>query len=472
MINKLFTIALSCILILSGCLVFANDSESITDIKQVYDKINKSLVVVEYVAEMNFMGQSERMEGRVLGLAVGENLIIFDGSPFGHGAGFGASMFGAPRVDKPTSLKIKDYKGDTYELDYIGVDDYTSIAFGRLKEFDVGKVIPAEFVDTDLKLGTSIYIFWLLPKNYEPRFQVAKSVITNVLSKPEEFYLTGEINQDFIMSPVIMRNGKLAGVVSLAGQASSSPFDYGTVFGPPVGIMPLEKFKNLLAHPPAPDEFKRGWLGVSMQALDPDVASMLGFEVSGGIIVTDILKNTPAEKAGIRTGDFIVEFDGKPIEVTEQAGLSVFQKKISDAGAGGTINLKYIRPGGDKIDTGHVTIVLTQRPISPNDAPRYEDKNYDLTVRDLVFADFNNRDLDEGEIQGIVVEKSESGGWAYVGGVGGGHIIMKINDQEVKSVKDFETIMKEIEANKESETVFMVWRRHKTQFKHVKTHWE
>lgn len=472
MINKLIAVALSCILVLSGSLAFAEDSESTPEIQQVYDKINKSLVVVEYVADMNFMGQSERMEGRVLGLVVEENLIIFDGGPFGRGGNFGAGMFGAPQVDKPSSLKIKDHKGDAYELDYIGVDDYTSIAFARLKDEDKGKLNSAEFVDIDLKLGNSIYIFWLLPKNYEPRFQVSKSVITNVLSKPEEFYLTGEITQDFIMSPVITLDGRLAGVVSLAGQSSGSPFDYGTVFGPPVGVMPLERFKKLLENPPAPNESKRGWLGISMQALDPDVASMLGFEVSGGVIVTDILKNTPAERAGIKTGDFIVEFDGEPIEVTESASLSVFQKKISDAGAGGEINLKYIRPHDEGADTVQVEVVLTQRPISPNDAPRYEDKNYDLTVRDLVFADFNNRDLDEGEIEGVVVEKAESGGWAYVGGVGGGQIIMKINDQDVKSVVEFEAIMKEIEENKESETVFMVWRRHKTQFKHVKTHWE
>ncbi|MFH1701027.1 MAG: PDZ domain-containing protein [Candidatus Zixiibacteriota bacterium] len=472
MSRRLFVIAFGCILFLTGSLVLGNDSESTLEIQKVYDKINKSLVVVEYVAEMNFMGQSERMEGRVLGLAVWENMVIFEGSPFDQGRGINSDIFGAPQVDKPTSLKIEDYKGDTYELDYIGVDDYTSIAFGRLKNSDAGKLIPAEFVDADLELGTNIYIFWLLPKNYEPRFQVTKSAITNVLSKPEEFYLTGELNQDFIMSPVLTLAGKLAGIVSLAGQISGSPFDYGTVFGPPVGIMPLERFKNLLAHPPAAEEFKRGWLGISMQALEPEVASMLGFEVSGGIIVTDILKNTPAEKAGLKTGDFIVEFDGKPIEVTEQTSLSVFQKKISDAGAGGTIQLKYIRPGEDNADTGQISIALTERPTSPNDAPRYKDNNFDLTVRDLVFADFSNRDLEEGEIQGVVVERSESGGWAYVGGVSGGYIITKINDQEIKSVKDFEVIMKEIEANKESETVFMVWRRHKTQFKHVKTHWE
>jgi len=111
-------------------------------------------------------------------------------------------------------------------------------------------------------------------------------------------------------------------------------------------------------------------------------------------------------------------------------------------------------------------------PTAAADAPRYEDKNFDLTVRGLVFADFNVRSLKPNEVTGVVVDKIEPGGWAAVDGVMPGDIIMKINDREVTSADDAKEIFARVEKNKDHEAVLLVWRFNNTQFINVKTHWE
>ena len=466
--NNILSI-LGAILLLAGAIAAADTP---TNYQKIFDSVDPYMVTVEYKAEMNFMGQTEDIEGRVPGIIVDNYMVIFDGTSLGAGDG-GNDMFGGVRVDKPKSIKITDRNDKTYDAEFIGVDDYSSIAFCRLPDSARANLKPANFKQVDPKLGQQVFIFWMLPKTYQPRFQMTHTYITAVLTKPEKFYLTGELTPDFILAPVVTADGDLIGVISPVSQPSSMmQFDYGNVFGIPVGIMPLDQFKKMLDNPPEPDKFKRGWLGVSLQALDPEIASFWNVDVPGGIILTEIMDNSPAAKAGLKAGDFLIQLNGEPIEVTQDENLSVFQKKVSELGAGATIQLTYLRPDKETVDTGEVALVLAQRPTSAGDAPTYEDKNYDLTVRDLVFADYNNRSLKEGEIQGVIVDKIEQGGWAEVGGIDPGVIIMRINDSRIESVEDFKQVMARIENDRDKETVFMIWRSNKTQFVHVKTHWE
>lgn len=453
---------------LSVSVLWAGDA----NFQKLFDKVNPHLVSVEYKAEMNFMGQSEDIEGRVPGIIINGNIVIFDGTSLGAGR-LATDMYGSPQVDKPKSIKITDYNDNTYDAEYIGVDDYSLIAFCRLPDSAMKNLKAVELKNKSLRLGEEVYVFWMLPKSYNPKYQLTKTRITSVLTKPEKFYLTGELPQEFVLSPVVTAKGEMIGIITPVTQVPSyTRFDYGNVFGNPVGIMPLERFEKIINNPPEEDKVKRGWMGISLQALDPEIAEFWDVKVDGGIILTDIIDNSPAEKAGLKAGDFLIKLNGESIDVTEDENISIFQKKVSELGAGSEITLLYIRPGDNQVDSNEVTIVLAERPGARSDAPKHEDENFDLTVRDMVFADYNARNLKEDEISGVIVEKIEQGGWAAVGGLRTGLIITQINGNEIVSVEDFKTIMAEIESSKDKEVVFMTWRRNKTKFVHVKTHWE
>lgn len=473
--NKIILPLLALSLLTVPAHVISGEQQPAADYSKIYEAVDRVLVTVQYKAEMTFMGRSDDIEGRVAGLSVQpQGMIIFDGTSLGVGPHFGVDAVGAPRVEKPKTLKVTDYKGNTYDAEFIGVDQFSSIAFCRLPDSVKGNIETARFSQTELELGEEIFIFWALPEGFEPRFQMAQTVITNILSRPEKYYLTGELTTDFIMTPVVTMAGDFAGVITPIARngGGSMGFDAGESFGTPVGIMPVDRFEELLAKPPAPEEFKRGWMGISLQSLDPDVAAFWNIDVPGGIVVSDVIPHSPAEKSGLKPGDFIIALDGNQIEIKDDADLPVFQKMISELGAGGEMNLTVARPGEGAVDTLMLTTVLGDMPVSASDAPRYENKDFDLTLRDIVFADYNARNLDPDEISGVVVDKQEPGGWAAVDGIRAGDIIMKIDDREVASVEDCKQILTGIKEKKKREAVFMVWRFNKTQFVNVKTHWD
>lgn len=439
-----------------------------------FDDINKVMVTVEYKAEMTFMGSSEDIQGRVMGLSIGrDGLVIFDGTMLNYNNDYLAD-FGAPRVDKPKSLKVTDCEGRTYDAEFIGVDEYSAIAFCRLPEDARDNVKAARFEDTNLELGDKVCVFWMLPEYFEPRFQISESRITCILEEPEKYYLTGELNNDFVLSPVLDSRGRLVGVITVVhqGSGSYSPYDHALAFGQPVGIMPLDDLKKLLDNPPTPGMKKKGWMGIALQALDPDIGEFWDLDLPGGIIVTEVIGHSPAEKAGLKQGDFIIEFGGHPVNVAKEANLPVFQKMIADKGAGAEIDLKVLRPQDQGVDTLLLHAQLAKVPLSAAEAEQYEDKNFDLTVRDLVFSDYNMFDVDPDKLQGVIVEKMERGGWASIDGLQAGDIIMKLDDKLITSVEEFQTLMEKIAEEKHDEVVFMAWRRHQTLFVRVKTHWE
>jgi len=459
---------------LLSLLVIAASSLADTDHQALFDTIDRILVTVEYKSEMTFMGESEDIEDRVMGLSVGpDGLIIFDGSTLGTGVHFAADGTGMPRVEKPTSLTVTDWNGKKYDAQYIGVDQYSAIAFARLPD-SARKAIPtATFDKADLKLGDEVFVFWMLPENYQPRFEMGETAVTAVLSQPEKYYLLGELPPNFIMAPVVSKDGKLLGVVTQVTSSGDAYGDYGEgQNGIPIGLMPLDQLKKILSAPPEPGDFKQGWMGISLQALDPEIAAFWNLAVSGGIIVTDVIPRSPAEKAGLKTGDFIVALDGDPLAIKKESSLPVFQKMVSGKGAGAAMDLTVLRPADQTVDTLSISLVLDKAPVAAGDAPSYEDRRFDVTFRDLVFSDYNRRNLDPDKLKGVMVDKIETGGWADVGGLDPGDIVMKINDQTVTSVDETKAVFGRLEKEKGREVVFMVWRDNKTQFVNVKTHWE
>jgi serine protease Do len=97
----------------------------------------------------------------------------------------------------------------------------------------------------------------------------------------------------------------------------------------------------------------RGWLGVGPQKLTPDVAEKLNLQGKSGFFVSDVLRDSPAEEAGLRGGDLIVEFNGQ--KVTDNAELPLL---VADAPIGAEVKVKIIR-GGEPME---LTVKIGERP--------------------------------------------------------------------------------------------------------------
>ena len=87
----------------------------------------------------------------------------------------------------------------------------------------------------------------------------------------------------------------------------------------------------------------RGWLGVGIQDLTPELASTLQFETTDGVLVNSVAMKTPARKGGIEQGDIILKYDGKPV-----LDLKNLQKMVADTSIGKIVEIKIFREGKEK----------------------------------------------------------------------------------------------------------------------------
>ena len=103
----------------------------------------------------------------------------------------------------------------------------------------------------------------------------------------------------------------------------------------------------------------RGWLGVSIQKLTPELAGNSGSRDSDGALVGDVVKGSPAEKAGIMRGDIVLEYNGKKVKDADGLRNAVARTK-----AGSQVNIKILRKGKEY----NLTAAITESPKEPGEA--------------------------------------------------------------------------------------------------------
>jgi serine protease Do len=180
----------------------------------------------------------------------------------------------------------------------------------------------------------------------------------------------------------------------------------------------------------------RGWLGVSIQPLTPELAKSFGAKDTKGVLISDVIPDSPAAKSGLKSGDILLEFNGKkmdqPSDLQRAVGLSspnqdAKVKVFRDQGEK-TIELKIGEapderaearaPGGPR---GRSNLGLDVRPVTPEVA----------------------RQLNLPSPEGVVVARIEDGSPAAEAGVQRGDVIREINRQRVRTLADYERLTKD-----------------------------
>ncbi len=449
-----------------------------------FDKINeeasKYIVSVEILIEVSYGIQTAEAKSRGIGTIVSsDGLVMFDGTPVDSDDPFSV-LAGMNVSAEPKTIEIITMKGDKYPAEFIGVDRFTKIGFCRITPDEDTEFDFLQFKQRDdFKIGEWIAVHLLLPKFVNPQIGSDIGLVSAIIKEPEEFFLTVGFNELEIGSVMYDQSGTAVGILGNLNNPALSGYDPTRMmesfsqmddYLPLLGIIDADRLNRLINDPPRKGEVDRGWLGIYLQALTPDIAEFWQIE-SGGIIVNDVVKDSPADTAGLETGDIIIKLAGVAIEVDKEENLPVFQKQISELGAGATVDFTILRRLNGKIDSLDVEIILAQAPLSPAEADDYEDTNFEMKIRDMVFADYNIYNLDRGEFKGVVVKEVEPGGWSSVGGIQPGDIIQSIGNRKTYSVEDTEEILVELGEEKPVEVIFFIWRDNKTMFINIKTDW-
>jgi serine protease Do len=177
-------------------------------------------------------------------------------------------------------------------------------------------------------------------------FGLEETVTAGIVSAKERMIGAGPYD-DFIQTDASINPGNSGGpLVDSSGRVVGVNTAIFSRTGGSVGIgfaIPINLAKRIGAELRANKRVARGWFGVSMQDVTPDLARALGLTEARGALVADIFRGGPAWNAGIRRGDVIVEADGKPI--ASARGIS---RLAADAPIGSEIAVEVIRGGERK----------------------------------------------------------------------------------------------------------------------------
>jgi S1-C subfamily serine protease len=186
-------------------------------------------------------------------------------------------------------------------------------------------------------------------------------------------------------------------------------------------------------------EVTRGFLGVVIQQITPDLAESFAIDAGKGILVAQVSENSPAEKAGLRQGDVILIFRGKPV-----TNIGSFRNQVSLTAPGTTAQLTVLRDGKRKNLKVTIGKLTDDNLIAQGPAQSTEEMG--LSVQTLTPQLAGKFDARPGE--GVVVTEVRPGSIAAQVGIEPGCIILQVNRKAVKSAAKFSAAVKESRRNK------------------------
>ncbi len=191
----------------------------------------------------------------------------------------------------------------------------------------------------------------------------------------------------------------------------------------------------------------RGYLGVTPQALDEEMTQALGLESSQGALIASVERGTPADKAGLKEQDVVLEVDGRKIIDDND-----FRLRIAERSPGEKVKLKIVRDGKIK----EVIVTLTERPDDrpPKQLASRETEKLGIRVANLTQDRARQYGFENEE--GVIVIEVNQSSIAYRKGVREGDLITSVNRQQVTNVREYESIIDEV---KPGDLVFMRLKR-------------
>jgi serine protease Do len=214
-------------------------------------------------------------------------------------------------------------------------------------------------------------------------------------------------------------------------------------------------------------EIKKAWLDVATQVLTSQMAEQMGIAGRKGVRLTDVYKGGKAAASGLKVGDIVVAVDGDPVMASNPEDSEVFPSMIRQCAIGATVELTVLRNGKDE----KVKVELVRAPLLGREMKKYRSDTFDLTVRDVAFLDKTENKWDDS-LRGVYVDDVKPGGWAAVGNLATGDVVLEVSKIKTENVAAFENTMKRIENERPESVVFHVIRGIHHVFVEVEPDWQ
>jgi serine protease Do len=327
-------------------------------------------------------------------------------------------------------IKVKLTDGREYQSKVIGRDPKTDLAL--IKISSVVKELPTlAFGDSDImQVGD-----WVLAIGNP--FGLEHTVTQGIISASGRVIGSGPYD-NFLQTDAPINPGNSGGpLVNLKGEVigiNSAIVASGQGIG---FAIPSNTVKGVTAQLREKGKVVRGWLGVSIQMVTPDLAPSFGLKEAQGAIVADVINGGAAEKAGIKQGDVILTFDGRAIKSANDLPWIVAETPI-----GKTVNVKLIRQGKE-LDVKVTVVEMTEQVLALQAG---KTKNVLGFAVDNIKPEWRKQ-FDIAAKAGVVVIQVEADGLADDAGIEPGDVIREVNKKIIKDLNEFKKAMKQIKSN-------------------------
>ena len=254
---------------------------------------------------------------------------------------------------------------------------------------------------------------------------------------------------NFIQTDASINPGNSGGpLVNLHGEVVGINTAIFSRTGGNLGIgfaIPIDLAKEILPELIKTGKVTRGWLGVSIQSVTPEIAESLGIEKSRGALVANVIEGSPAAEAGIRTGDVIVEYDGKKIEESSQLPTLVARTDV-----GKTAELKLLRDKKEMSATVKIGELKEQELVASSP----KEGKLGLTVQNITPQLAESLGLKRDN--GVVITSVQPQSAASEAGLRRGDVILQANRKEITNTDSLQKILDQ--AKPDTSILFLIRR--------------
>jgi len=341
-------------------------------------------------------------------------------------------------IEDADQIKVKLKDEREFDAKIVGRDPNTDIALLKISS---GQDLPTlKLGDSDeLKVGQ-----WVVAIGSP--FGLEHTVTAGIVSAKGRVIGSGPYD-DFIQTDASINPGNSGGpLLNLNGEVVGINTAI-VATGQGIGFaIPVNLAKGIIMALKAEGEVTRGWLGVAIQDLSQDMAEYYGIESKKGVFVADVFEGDPADKAGIKPKDIILEVNGEKIKTSRQ-----LTSMIAGIPVGETAKIKILRDGNEKT----VTVKIVKRDETKLVArePRKEQaEEFGIHVSNIT-PEIAER-LNIAERSGVIVTEIESDSKGEEADIRVGDIIKEINRRPIETVTDYQEILSQV-ASGESVNLFI-----------------
>lgn len=364
--------------------------------------------------------------------------------PYGQGTGFIISPDGyiltnhhvVGDADKVT-VKLND--GREFEAEVKGSDEKTEVALIKIEANGL----------TALPLGDSDKIRvgdWVIAIGNP--FGLEHTVTTGIVSARGRGDVSITDYADFIQTDAAINPGNSGGpLLNLNGDVIGMNTAIYSRSGGYMGIgfaIPVNMIKYIEGQLRDTGSVTRGYLGVMIQTLTPDLAKNFGMDGRKGVLIGDVNPDTPAAKAGLQQGDIIVQFNGKPVEE-----VGSFRTHVATTKPGTKVDMVVVRDGKEMHKTVEIEALSKEdesRGRSGRSVSGGTSIKLGMTVQNLT-DELAERFGYEKE-QGVVVSDVDEGSAAAKAGIQPGMLIKEVNRKAIHNTREFDEALQDAKSGK------------------------